>query len=276
MSKSTRVRPRDLRAVYRIAGDCRDLGDDSAAWRRVWFEQLARLVGADLGVGGEQGGWRAGEPADLGTADWGWDGGFDRAGWERSCAEFRDDPRLTRTTSMKRYIPRGLVDDGAALARTDLISDRGWYRCWNYQNIQRPMGVDHTVWCFRALSRGPGDEYSGVILARAPGRPDFTAREKAVVRESHALIAPLVGGPLARFADPSPATLPPRTRQVLRRVLEGDSDKQVAARLGITPLTVNQHTKLIFRHFGVQSRAELLARWVRRGWGGRFAWADPG
>jgi hypothetical protein len=25
---------------------------------------------------------------------------------------------------------------------------------------------------------------------------------------------------------------------------------------------------------GVRSRAELLARWVRRGWGGRFAWAD--
>ena len=56
--------------------------------------------------------------------------------------------------------------------------------------------------------------------------------------------------------------------------LEGDTDKQAAARLGLTRHTVNQYAKLLFRHFGVRSRAELLARWVRRGWGGRFAWAD--
>ena len=88
------------------------------------------------------------------------------------------------------------------------------------------------------------------------------------------MLAPLVGGPLAWFAEPQPSQLPPRVRQVLRCLLEGDGDKQAAARLGISPHTVNVHTKAIFRHFGVQSRAELLARWVRRGWGGRCAWID--
>lgn len=273
MSKSAGIRARDIRAVYEIAAECRDLGDDPVAWRRHWFERLACLTGADLGVGGEQAGWRAGEPTDLGTTDWGWGNGFDRAGWERSCAEFRDDPRLTRTTSMKRYIPRGLADDGACLARTDLIADRAWYRSWNYRNIQRAIGVDHTVWCFHSLARG-ADEYSGVILSRAPDRRDFTAREKAIVRASHGIIAPLVGGPLARFADPSPAALPPRPRQVLRCLLEGDGDKQIAARLRLSPHTVNEYVKVIFAHFGVQSRPELLARWLKRGWGGRFAWAD--
>jgi DNA-binding CsgD family transcriptional regulator len=51
--------------------------------------------------------------------------------------------------------------------------------------------------------------------------------------------------------------------------LEGDGDKQIAARLVLSKYTVNQYTKLIFRHFGVNSRPELLARWVRRGYGGR-------
>jgi DNA-binding CsgD family transcriptional regulator len=66
--------------------------------------------------------------------------------------------------------------------------------------------------------------------------------------------------------------LPPRVRDVLRCLLEGDSDKQVAARLSISRYTVNQHVKAIFRHFRVTTRPELLARWVRRGWSNGFAW----
>jgi DNA-binding CsgD family transcriptional regulator len=89
-----------------------------------------------------------------------------------------------------------------------------------------------------------------------------------------AMVAPLVGDSLARFHEPAPADLSPRLRQVLRRLLEGDSDKQIAARLRISWYTVNQYTKIVYRHFGVQGRAELLARWVKRGWGARCAWAD--
>ena len=64
------------------------------------------------------------------------------------------------------------------------------------------------------------------------------------------------------------------TREVLRCLLEGDSDKQVAARLKMSKHTANGHTKAIFAHFGVSGRAELLARWLRRGWGRRLAWSD--
>jgi DNA-binding NarL/FixJ family response regulator len=85
----------------------------------------------------------------------------------------------------------------------------------------------------------------------------------------------LIGGPLARLDEPSPAALASRVRQVLRCLLEGDSDKQIAARLRLTRHTVNQYVKTIFRHFGTGSRAELLARWIRRGWGSKFAWSDP-
>jgi DNA-binding CsgD family transcriptional regulator len=55
---------------------------------------------------------------------------------------------------------------------------------------------------------------------------------------------------------------------------QGDGDKQVAARVGLTRHTVNQYVKVLFRHFGVSSRAELLARWVRRGFPGRFSEED--
>jgi DNA-binding CsgD family transcriptional regulator len=63
-------------------------------------------------------------------------------------------------------------------------------------------------------------------------------------------------------------------RQVLRCLLEGDSDKQIAARLRISRYTVNQYTKTLYRRFGVSGRSEHFARWFRRGWGKLFAWAD--
>jgi len=73
-----------------------------------------------------------------------------------------------------------------------------------------------------------------------------------------------VGTALARFSDPSPSDLPPRTRQVLACLLEGDSDKLIAKRLGMSGYTVNGHTKVIFQQIGVQTRMELLALWSRR------------
>ena len=37
-------------------------------------------------------------------------------------------------------------------------------------------------------------------------------------------------------------------------LLQGDSDKQIVKRLGISPHTVNQYVKVIYTHFRVESR----------------------
>jgi DNA-binding CsgD family transcriptional regulator len=170
------------------------------------------------------------------------------------------------------YISRLPGKNGVCLARKDLIPDHDWYRSDYYQD-QRAVGVDAVLVCFRAVP-GWADQFSEIFLGRAVGEGDFSARDRVIVREAMAALAPLVGKSLARFADVTPATLPNRARQVLRCVLEGDGDKQIAARLGLTRNTVNQYMKQILSHFGVSSRAELLAHWVRRGWGNRFARAD--
>lgn len=88
------------------------------------------------------------------------------------------------------------------------------------------------------------------------------------------MVTPLIGGALAATSAPSPADLPPRVRQVLAHLLQGLSDKGIARRLGITRYTVNQYTKALYEHFGVQSRAELLALWVRRGFPDKFSWSE--
>lgn len=53
-------------------------------------------------------------------------------------------------------------------------------------------------------------------------------------------------------------------RRVLRSLLTGKSEKVVAEELFISPHTVHSHVKQIYRHFGVSSRAELMASFINR------------
>jgi len=49
--------------------------------------------------------------------------------------------------------------------------------------------------------------------------------------------------------------LSPREIEVLRRVSLGESNKEAALRLGISPSTVRTHLESIFRKLGCKSRA---------------------
>src|SRR5262249_28788153 len=149
-----------------------------------------------------------------------------------------------------------------------------WYASADYE-LQLTLGANHLLICYQAIPGSP-NEFSGFQLHRAARRRDFGARDRVIARETHAALALLIGGPFARFADPSPLEPAPRARQVLGCLLEGDGDKQIAARLKLSKFTVNQYTKLIYRRFGVGSRPELLALWVRRKWGSWSSWADGG
>ena len=260
-----------MRALFLLAGECREFGDDPATWVHHFARGVAGLVGGDFAATWQVAGLVERDIAAHGVREWGWDNGFDREGWLKSVAEFKVDPFYT--PEYERYFTRLAADDGVCLSRSDLTPDAEWDQSWLYQNVSRPMGAGHHLWCVRAVPGVPGS-HLGLTVVRGPRGRDFTAREKAIVHEAQQMIAGLVGGPLASFAEPSPADLPPRARQVLKCFLEGDSDKQAAARLGLSVNTVAWYAKQIHRHFGVQSRSELLARWVKRQWGARCAWAD--
>lgn len=51
-----------------------------------------------------------------------------------------------------------------------------------------------------------------------------------------------------------------RQRAIALRVAAGESDKDIAIALGITPGTVGTHMKEIFRRMNVRSRMQLVAR----------------
>ncbi|WP_165251503.1 helix-turn-helix transcriptional regulator [Paludisphaera soli] len=259
--------------MVRLVGECRDLGDDRLAWRGRLTEGIAKMIDADLVFSGEVAGCVALRPRGLGSVEWGWENGFDREFFGRQTAIMLEDPGYYPT--MNLYFARFASDDGVCLSRRQLLKDRAWYASDDYQRVHRGLGIDHMLWCFSELKRSAASDVSaGVVVNRARGRRDFKARERLLVRETHAAVARHIGGALAGHEDVSARALPPRARQVLACLLQGDTDKQVAARLRLSVLTVNSYTKAVYRHFGVRGRAELMARWIRRGWGAGFSWDE--
>jgi len=59
-------------------------------------------------------------------------------------------------------------------------------------------------------------------------------------------------------------SLSPRLRQTLAHLLEGDSEKEVAAQLGLSVPTTHQYVTTLYRHFGVRSRSQLIAHLLQR------------
>src|SRR3954452_24161931 len=53
VARSSRLLLRDVRAVFRLVGECRELGPDVAGWRRHLIAGLCRLTGAQVGLVGE-------------------------------------------------------------------------------------------------------------------------------------------------------------------------------------------------------------------------------
>jgi DNA-binding CsgD family transcriptional regulator len=62
----------------------------------------------------------------------------------------------------------------------------------------------------------------------------------------------------------SPLELSPRQEQTLQLLLNGDSEKQVARKLELSRHTIHVYVKELYRRFEVSSRAELLAKHVKR------------
>jgi DNA-binding CsgD family transcriptional regulator len=109
-----------------------------------------------------------------------------------------------------------------------------------------------------------GDLALAVRLAQQP-----TDGGESPARRKRRLLARFCRLLLDPADDPLPAVslagLSNRQRQTLERLLAGDSEKQIAAALAVSPNTVHVYVKALYRHFAVSSRGELLARFVRPG-----------
>lgn len=143
-------------------------------------------------------------------------------------------------------------------SRRQMIDQRRWHatgsaRRWN------AIGFEDFI-----LSVYPAGEsgYTALGLHRRLGSPYYTKRDCTLVHLlfQHSLWLHQSTG---QVSDPSELiSLSPRERQVMIYLMKGDSRKQVAHKLRLSEHTVTDYLKEIYRKFNVNSRAELLAKFI--------------
>ncbi len=258
MSKSGRVRLSELRRAYRLLHECRDLGHAPALWPVHALDGLAQLTGGCVGIMAEIG---LGRPApargDRLLGERGWAGEKERAVWYNRFIIEEDWHRTCLT--FVRFLARPRRFE--TCCREQLVGDAEWYASLEFNEVHRGAGIDDSIWSFRRLDDPP--RLFGFSMARAVGASRFGARERRLIHLFHDELFRHVGTSLVVEPDRLFADLPPRLRQTLLCLLEGDAEKQVALRLGLSRHTVHEYVGALYRRFGVQSRAELLALCLR-------------
>lgn len=257
MGRSVRLRVTDERRAAELVGECLDLGDDSQAWQGHLIGRLCRHTGGLVGVAL---GLPAVNPPPLrlahGVATGDWPSPAARARW----TVWLDNPDLSAHPCAMRFFAH--PSPALTLTRRQLLDDREWERHPFRNDRLLPDGLDEGL-----LSRRPvaavGSGYLICLVAAAGERP-FDERAGGFVDRVHELLAPHLGRAALLTTQPNLHGLSPRLRQTLDRLLAGDSERQTALALGISPATVREYVTRLYRHFGVISRAELLAHFLRR------------
>ena len=263
LGRSQRLRLRDLRDVYRLIGDCQALGADPVAWRRRLLKGLCDLLGDAGGAAGEA--WWGGTPRAF-HETWGpvEHGPKKPRGWN----DFLDPKGLDETHGNPIYQRLARLQGPlVTVAREQVADDRTWYGSDYGQECRTIAGFDEFIFSNCRLDPMGAVNVIGVHR-RIGGRP-FSQRDRRLVHILHHEVGRLVGTRLALGGkgpenDPL-GKLSPRMRQTLDCLLDGDGEKQVARRLGLSLPTVHQYVTALYRHFGVSGRSELMALWVQKG-----------
>ena len=87
------------------------------------------------------------------------------------------------------------------------------------------------------------------------------------VMQGGAFFSRTVARRVLQHFKPTPATRPSllseREAEVLKAIVDGLGDKQIAARLDVAVVTIRTHVRTIYRKLQVNSRSELLSRVAR-------------
>jgi DNA-binding CsgD family transcriptional regulator len=256
---SQRLELTDVRALFRLLGEVRELGASPASWRGHLASELSRLCDARAVVSTEL---RPRRPRDAAQAAAISGGSCQAATMALTMAHAgvgSDAQRFLGDVVWYDHASDATLDGLLPLygktflrSRAELSEDRRWYGSELANERFRRHDCDDFIIAMNAVP-GAG-VICGLELFRPWGGKAFEARERALVQ--------LVQEQLARDFEAAQAAalrLSPRQRQVLALLTRGLSEKEVAAELDVSPHTVHDYVKALHRVHGVRSRGELLA-----------------
>lgn len=246
----------DARSIFALVEECCELWNDAIAWQHHLVASTERLLGGFCG-------WllmygRRDDAPDFLGASLG--DAVDESSARKLTAFLAAGGATTLpgADSLRESV-RGRRSRSFRLP--ELSSPEEYYASRFYQEHMRPLRA-HDVMSGTALD---GSSILTTLgLCREPSERPFGERERAMFGLLAESIGTRVGKRLATQRHKGRHHLSPREQMTLDALVAGDSEKQIAARLGISINTVHDYVKSLHRQFEVHSRGELLSYLVRR------------
>ncbi|GAA3384640.1 helix-turn-helix transcriptional regulator [Cryptosporangium minutisporangium] len=173
---------------------------------------------------------------------------------------------------------RGQFAPGRPVALSDLLPARALRELPLYREVYRPAGVaDHLLVLVGSQPR------RRTLLTISRSRRGFRAADRAMADMASAHLAQAVARRVRRrqLADAARVVhraddravravdhwdaLTPREREVVGRLAEGHSDREIARILGVSPRTVHKHLEGIYRKLEIGSRTAVIAAYHHLG-----------
>jgi DNA-binding CsgD family transcriptional regulator len=241
-----RLRLNDVRAIFRLVGEIREMGADPDVWRPHMVQSLRRLLGAQFVVSSEIHFRKSSKDGGVRVIDIGWisdtEGQICKAQDEREHESFEDF-----------WVAPTESTPASSAAATDqsegLIPIK--------PKVKVHAGKSFILSQYALKHAGAVDQLG---IHRAWGDEPFTTADHRVVRLLHVELGRLWRKDALRRAKDPASALPPRLSQTLDELLQGRSEKEIALRLELSRHTIHNYVKALHQRFGVSSRGELLAR----------------
>lgn len=250
----------DVRAIVRLLGEVAASRKDHSGMKRQLMDGLCGLIGAECWVWALGCRMREGEQPIYTSFMY---GGFTEERFARFLAaqehgdmSWLSAPILHELEDQRRHVTRLRQQ----MDRKNLFEKSEVFRFWCAADIGpiilslRPL-MDDTV--------------GTMALYRGKDRPLFSPRESRI---AHIVLSEVPWLHEQGWPDDRGSTVPklsPRLRLVLNLLLDGQGRKQIAAHLSISENTVSGYSKEIYRHFRVNSHAELMRRFQQGDGGDR-------
>jgi DNA-binding CsgD family transcriptional regulator len=235
MQDHVKLKLRDLRDLFRLIGELREIGSDPQRWRRHLVRRLRRQLSAEIVVSSEIHFRQLPQTGRMQVIDIGWGCDADKHTWRIETEREDESPQAY-------WLKAGQPTDSLVPVKPARPLYGG--SCFILSQVWLPHA-------------GAVDQLG---LHRTAGDKPFSSGEHRLVRLFHVELGRLWRRDALRKAKDPSAALPPRLTQTLAALLDGDSEKQIALKLELSPHTIHNYVKALHQRFEVNSRGELLAK----------------
>lgn len=242
----------DVQAMLRIVGGAAELWYEPSLQRQFTLDSLCRLLHAKVGISFTMGDALLGGMTPCSQ--------FAQVGLDEMGVMLFEE-------YLRSGKPRDPVIDVLSAAegrvitftREQAVAEADWQASDFFRRIHKPLGLGPALYV-KIVAPSIG-RVTVVMLIREKGDAAFTARDTYLADLCLSEMAWPFTAEMS-YVDPKVEQLQPRLKKVMVHLLEGDSEKQVAYKLKLSPHTVHEYVKNLYSELGVSSRGELLAQFV--------------